>query len=200
MTGYPEARSAATVRPVVETDLPNIKALWNDGAVMRFVGFPDGLGVDDEYMARWFKWVTAAPDTRQAFAIEVEGLGYCGEAFYQVNPELPAIVDIKLTPAAQGLGLGHLGLSHALDELFANTTATAAMVDPHQDNTPALRLYERLGFTERPWPTNHPEPATDHRYLEVTRNAWLQRRGSQPDRRRSQVQYTNSMNATTEPK
>ena len=161
----------ARVRDVVEADLPDIMRLWNDGETMRFVGFPDGLGVDLAAMRRWWAWVTADP-RRRAFAIETEDLGYCGEGFYSSVSDGPACVDIKLRPAARGRGLGRLGLATVLDELFARTPATAARVDPHRDNADALRLYERLGFVETPWSPDDPERSDTHVLMTLTRAAW----------------------------
>ena len=42
-----------TVRETAKADLDNVKALWADGDVMKFVGFPDGLHQTDEHMMRW---------------------------------------------------------------------------------------------------------------------------------------------------
>ena len=46
-----------SIRETTRADLGNILKLWNDGEVMRYVGFPDGLGVDLPYLDRWLKWI-----------------------------------------------------------------------------------------------------------------------------------------------
>ena len=44
-----------TIRETSETDLENILLLWNNGEVMHFVGFPNGIGVDlpDRFRQPW---------------------------------------------------------------------------------------------------------------------------------------------------
>lgn len=166
----PSPDAAAWVRHTVESDLPDVARLWNDGAVMALVGFPDGLGVDDAGMAAWWRAHRANPLTRH-FTIGHADLGYCGEAHYRAYPDRPvAEVDIKLLPHARGRGLAALGLGAALDELFARGLAERAAVDPHRDNTAALRLYERLGFRPAPWPEGRGD--ADHVYLEIDAGTW----------------------------
>ena len=42
-----------TIRETTQEDLASVQALWADGDVMKFVGFPDGLHQTDEQMRRW---------------------------------------------------------------------------------------------------------------------------------------------------
>ena len=44
---------AITISETGESDLENVLALWNDGDVMKYVGFPNGLGETMEGMLRW---------------------------------------------------------------------------------------------------------------------------------------------------
>ncbi|MCV2392962.1 GNAT family N-acetyltransferase [Actinotalea sp. M2MS4P-6] len=154
----------ARVRPTTPADLDDLASLWNDGAVMTYVGFPDGLGVDKDAMAAWWRALTSNPD-RQHRVIEHDELGFCGEAYYATGDGPVAVVDIKLAPGARGRGLGTLGLSSVLDELADGGRAERAKVDPHRDNRAALRLYRRLGFRSAPWPPGEGDP--DHVYLGV---------------------------------
>jgi hypothetical protein len=41
-----------TIRPTRREDLENVRALWNDGDVMQYVGFPQGLDATAESMER----------------------------------------------------------------------------------------------------------------------------------------------------
>src|SRR6478609_2129707 len=167
----PTPTPPGTVRPTTPVDLPDLARLWNDAAVMRHVGFPDGLGITADDLGRWWDALDGDP-RRRHLTIEAPDLGYCGEAHDRADPAgETATVDIKLRPAAQGRGLGALGLSAALDELFGRDLARRATVDPHRDNAPALRLYERLGF--RPDPEG--STAEGHVVLAVTAAAWAAR-------------------------
>ena len=43
------------IKETTEGDLENVRSLWADGDVMRYVGFPDGLHQSAEKMRGW--WV-----------------------------------------------------------------------------------------------------------------------------------------------
>lgn len=158
-----------TVRHTEHRDLPDIARLWADGDVMRFVGFPEGLTLSDTDMQVWWERLSASPRARH-FAIEDPELGYCGEAYYGADAAGDAAeVDIKLFAAARGRGLGALGLTVALKELFERELARVARVDPHRDNHAAIALYRRLDFTEvEPWVA---DPESTHLYFEITASA-----------------------------
>ena len=42
-----------TIKETSLEDLKNVMDLWNDGEVMFYVGFPNGLGVTIEQLERW---------------------------------------------------------------------------------------------------------------------------------------------------
>lgn len=52
------------LRSTSVSDLPDLMALWNDGRVMKWVGFPDGLGYDATSVAQWFVRLRARPHCR----------------------------------------------------------------------------------------------------------------------------------------
>lgn len=161
------------LRQTGEEDLPNVARLWNDGAVMYYVGFPDGLGVTLEHLRKeWLPWVHSKPG-RNHWSIYAEGVGYCGETFYDVDETGLASMDIKLLPEARGKAIAYYALDYALGQAFTVGGASRAYVAPNPENRPAWALYERLGFrpAERP---AHLEPADT--YLEMTREEYLARR------------------------
>ena len=49
------------LRSTRKEDLPELVALWNDGDVMKWVGFPAGLGYDIEKASRWLTGMNANP-------------------------------------------------------------------------------------------------------------------------------------------
>ena len=73
----------------------------------------------------------------------VPGVGDAGF----VTAALDWIVQVGVTPAARGRGLGAALVREALGRMQA-AGATEAWLDVNVDN-PARRLYERLGFTDR---------------------------------------------------
>lgn len=73
-------------------------------------------------------------------------------------------MDIKLFPFARGKGIAQQALSYAINEAFRHG-ATTACVDPNPNNHKAIALYQRLGFTEKPLPTQLWMPGFHQRYF-----------------------------------
>ena len=106
------------IRETSEHDLDNIMSLWNNGDVMFFVGFPEGLGITIEKLKKWLAQAIKKPG-RCHYSIYADELGYCGEAFYDSTKEhKTASLDIKLLPNAQGKGIAKSALIFAIDKAF----------------------------------------------------------------------------------
>ena len=142
------------IRETTAADLENVKRLWADGDVMRFVGFPDGLHQTDEDMKKWYRWIASARPAVNHYAIFEEGV-YCGETFYEIDRthDDSAAMDIKLFGFARGRGIASEALSYAIDAAFRNG-ARKAWVDPNPQNAKAVALYERLGFRRKDMPAH----------------------------------------------
>lgn len=136
-----------TLRTTEQGDLNNLLVLWNDGRVMRWVGFPAGLGYDVERMARWFDRLQANPSSHH-FVVYADPVGFCGEVFYAVDQEHGrAGLDIKLVPAAQGRGLGADALRTLIRHVFESERDVAIVwTEPRADNAASRRLYARCGL------------------------------------------------------
>ena len=165
-----------------ESDLENVLTLWNDGDVMKYVGFPNGLGEKMDSMIRWFKWIEKNKPRVRHYSIYAGGLGYCGEAFYSIDPAhgFRASLDIKLFSAARGKGIAARALSHAIDEAFENG-AQNVWVDPNPANLKALALYEKLGFINKDMPdslrgTEMSDVDFIPVYMEIDKEHWRARR------------------------
>lgn len=155
---------------IIETskkDLKNIMELWNDGEVMHFVGFPNGIGITVEQLNQWLLWVNEKGKERKHFSIYHNEIGYCGEAFYDILPNGYVTLDIKLFKKARGKNIAYIALKEVIETAFKNG-GNIAYVDPHQDNQKAFFLYERLGFQKTPHPEFYQEDATDvNIYMEL---------------------------------
>ena len=153
-------------------DLRNVQRLWATPEVMHFVGFPEGLHEPMEYLEeKWLPWVQNPP-RRKHYSIYANGIGYCGESFYDVDETGLACMDIKLLPDARGRGIGYAGLAHALNEAFLFGDAKSAYVDPDPDNEKAIRLYEHLGFRRTKRAAHLEDPGCPYVYMELTRADW----------------------------
>ena len=157
-------------------DLENVQKLWANPEVMRYVGFPEGLHETIEHLrGEWLPWVQKPP-RRQHYSVYAQGVGYCGESFYNVDETGLACMDIKLLPGARGKGIAYAALSYALEQAFHVGKAERAYVDPNPENRKALALYASLGFLPAQRPA-HLEP-WDSTYFELTRAAWEARHGN----------------------
>jgi RimJ/RimL family protein N-acetyltransferase len=158
-----------TIRPTAAADLPDLMDLWNDGRVMRWVGFPDGLGYTEGSVARWFERIQARPDCWH-FVIESSVLGFCGEAFYEVDRDRRgAGLDIKLRPETQGGGRAWTAFGLLLKHVFASEPQVdAAWTEPSEENLAARTLYWSRGLRPSARPAGmEPGPS----YWEITRQA-----------------------------
>ena len=154
-------------------DLLNVQKLWVTPEVMCYVGFPEGLYESVEHLRdRWLPWLQN-PLMRQHYSIYANGIGYCGESFYDIDETGLACMDIKLLPGARGKGIAFAGLAYALNEAFAVGNAKSAYVDPNPDNEKAIRLYERIGFHRTERASHLEDPGCPYVYMEISRNDWL---------------------------
>lgn len=161
--------STITIKETAEEDLVNVMELWNNGQVMNYVGFPEGLGTTLAELKTWLPWAINKPH-RCHYSIFEQDLGYCGETFYDVDDvHRLAALDIKLLPKAWGKGIAYQGLHYAIDKAFIVGGAERVYVDPHPDNKKAWNLYEKLGFKNE----KRPEFLEDwDTYLEIKREHW----------------------------
>lgn len=151
------------------SDLTSVKMLWADGDVMRYVGYPEGLKQTDLQMEHWLKWITETPHTKH-YTLKTDDLGFIGESFYQLRVEhTEAIIDIKLLKKARGKALGERALCFTLDQLFRDTPALTAVVDPHCENLGAISLYHKLGFQDDEIFLYENEP---HQKMILTKDNW----------------------------
>lgn len=155
-----------------KADLLNVQRLWADPEVMYYVGFPEGLHKTMESLEQeWLPWVQNPPK-RQHYSVYEKAVGYCGEAFYDVDEAGLACMDIKLLPRARGKGIAFEALAYALNQAFEIGKAERAYVDPNPENRKALNLYTRLGFQETERAAHLEDPGCPYVYMELTREDW----------------------------
>lgn len=151
------------IRPTRHEELPFLQQLWNDGTVMRYKGYPQGMQVTETCMERW--WATT-PQSQQSDSslsslatphgiIELlDGGTPIGEFTYAIDSHRRAHLDLKLAPEHWHHGYATEALTIAMRELFATTPVSAILVEPCAENAQAHRLYRRCGF--------HPAPTENH--------------------------------------
>jgi RimJ/RimL family protein N-acetyltransferase len=153
-----------------EGDLPALLRLWNDGEVMKWVGFPDGLGWDLAQLRDWLRVVQANPDRHHFTVYGGNGL-YCGETYFALDPVTRrAKLDIKFMPEAQGDGRSRDALRALIDWIFGHVTEVDSVwVEPWGNNLAARTLYYSCGLRETERPADLPEGPS---YWELARGTW----------------------------
>jgi RimJ/RimL family protein N-acetyltransferase len=162
--------SKLNIRPTDESDLNDLVDLWNDGRVMRWVGFPDGLGYDRQKAVRWLANLASNPH-RHHYVIRDTAFDFCGELYYEVDAiHHMASLDIKLVPNAQGRGIATQALRVLIDLIFrSETEVDSVWVEPWPDNLAAHRLYTRCDLKPQPRPLHLGEGPS---YWELKREDW----------------------------
>ena len=137
-----------------EQHLPDLIELWNEPDVMRWVGFPDGLGMTPAGATAWFDAVTSDP-SRHHFVVMADDV-FCGEVYYRVDtPAVTAGLDVKLLPTARGRGLATAALITVIEWVFTRELSVEAVwTEPSDGNAAAQRLYTRCGLV----PAQRPAP------------------------------------------
>jgi len=146
---------SVSISATTEDDLPDLGRLWNDGRVMRWVGFPDGLGYDDESLRAWFERLQSSADAHH-FVVRDPGIGFCGELFYKVDrAHGRAELDVKLVPEAQGRGIATAALTWLIGCLFEQEPdVDAVWTEPWPENRASRALYARCGLVETARPAD----------------------------------------------
>lgn len=145
------------LRETCEDDLDDLVELWNDGRVMRWVCYPDGLGITMQGAIDWLAWLRR-DEHRHHYVVIAVGTGFCGEAYYRTDfARRRAELDIKLRPEAQGKGVATRALSALIDLVFVTEPdIDAVWTEPWPENERAQTLYARCGLVPRPRPADLP--------------------------------------------
>ena len=140
------------LRPTSFEDSEFLQKLWNDGEVMRFVGFPQGMGIDERGMREWFGRLEERRGRDREHWIVESPAGPIGEAYYRATDEYcgyrasgMAELDLKLAKDFWGRGYGSDALRTLARWLFSQGFRVL-VVSPNLQNKAALRLYARMGF------------------------------------------------------
>lgn len=132
------------IRDAGRSDLPQLVAWWNDGAVMNHAGFPNGLGttVDRE----WERLLAQTDTIGRRLVIEKDGCPI-GEMSYQAVGDGAVDIGIKICiPDEQERGSGRVLLSMLIKALFA-MRFQRIVLDTDLENRRAQHVYEKVGFT-----------------------------------------------------
>lgn len=158
------------IKSTEKNDLESIKKLWNNGEVMKWVGFPAGLNQSIKDMQVWWKKIKENNNTHH-FVVFTKNDKFCGELYYKKEPKYNrAGLDIKFLPKLQGKGLATEALQLLINHIFNNEPEVNTLwTEPSKENVAARKLYSRcfLSSKERP-----KDMETAESYWELSRKEW----------------------------
>lgn len=161
------------IRKTQECDLTNIQSLWNNGEVMKWVGFPEGLNQSMEGLKIWHRNLQKSNLAKHLVVLDSYH-NFCGELFYLKDIENEcASLDIKFLPEAQGRGLAVEALKRFINFVFdTEKEIDAVWTEPSKENVLARKLYSKCGLVEKERPV-HMDLGDS--YWELTREEWTRK-------------------------
>lgn len=151
------------LHPVNHRHLRFLLRLWNDPEVMRYAG--SAKDWDEVQMRRWYdgyrERVAKRGNTERHFIhrlrngtlVGESGLGALPRGWSCRNYEAPRgrlalMTDVKLAPAFWNRGYGTEAMKAVVEYVFRETRADLLVVPPDRRNVPAIRVYEKAGFSK----------------------------------------------------
>lgn len=158
------------IKSTDERDLVDIKNLWNNKNVMRWVGFPEGLNMTMDKIIKWYEKICTS-ETEKHFVVKDKNDSFCGELFYEKNIKYKSAgIDIKFLPEYQGKGLAREALTLLMEYIFENENDIDMIwTEPSEDNVNAKKLYKACGFSSR---TDIYHADSEESRWEMTKNEW----------------------------
>lgn len=143
------------VRKLNYSDIPIITRWWNDGILMKDMGFINGMGVTESSLLSRFNKQLNDKDTilesRMYIITDIKTGKEIGELQYGELDlkDKKCRIAIKISEISyQGKGLGEEALSLFIDYLVSEFGLNKIEIDTIHDNIRAYRLYKKLGFKE----------------------------------------------------
>lgn len=131
------------IRNAREQDAKILCKWWNDGNVMSHAGFPNGLGTNEEKIAKSLK---NDNDQNRRLIIEFEEKPI-GEMNYRTPEADIAQIGIKICDfKKQNKGIGTKCLNMLINHLFTSMGYNKVILDTNLNNVRAQHVYEKIGF------------------------------------------------------
>ncbi|MDR7870130.1 MAG: GNAT family N-acetyltransferase [Tissierellaceae bacterium] len=142
------------VRQLRCSDIPIVAKWWNDGSIMKDMGFINGMGVTESSLLSRFKEQfnnDTILESRMFIILDIKTGKEIGELQYGEldlkNKKCRIAIKISETNY-QGKGLGEESLSLFIDYLASEFYLNKIEIDTIHDNIRAYKLYRKLGFKE----------------------------------------------------
>lgn len=165
------------LRPPRFSDFNFLKKMWENGEVMKYVGFPKGLKQSDRKIKKWIdEWCISnrlrliIEDKKSQKPIGETGYGIEKNYPYAKNKKVAAL-DIKIgDPNFWRKGLATEALSALIKKLNKTSDIDIFEVTPNIKNKAAIKLYEKLGFKKKGSVLIHKEKVQNpihYQYMEL---------------------------------
>ncbi len=143
------------VRKLNYSDIPTITSWWNDGVLMKDMGFVNGMGVTESSLLSRFNEQLNNDHTILKSRIFIITDVKTGKAIGELQygeldlKNKKCRIALKISDIEfQGKGLGEEALSLFIDYLTSEFGLNKIEIDTIHDNIRAYRLYQKLGFNE----------------------------------------------------
>lgn len=165
------------VRPIEVEDAKYFHKWWNDGNLMKDVGFKDGLKLSLEEITNRFQKRISADSDNKLFIVYDKQLNVpIGELSYgEINlEERSCRIGMKICELEyQGRGYGKHSLCEFLKYLFTELDLEIIYIDTLMTNTRAINLYQKIGSKvmeiKKAFWTNPEGVACDAIFFQLTR-------------------------------
>ncbi|MDF1544672.1 MAG: GNAT family protein [bacterium] len=119
---------------------------WNDGRVMKLVGFPQGLRIDREQIRKQFESYGSEEFNRTLVVSLADSGVIIGECKLGLpDDEGLANTDVKLSPKFWGNAYGQEIKRALVSYLFEHTDCAGVQGTPHRDNAASIKMQESVG-------------------------------------------------------
>jgi len=136
------------IRPVRADDLAHLLCWWNDGEVMRHVGFPNGLGITmEELKASWKKWKDDPLGLMKIICLK-DGTGIGETCFHDYQPDNKQVeIGIKICRSdLWGQDLGTEALAAMTRYAFETLEVNRVLLNPSKTNARIIHVNEKCGY------------------------------------------------------
>ena len=129
-----------------ERDIDFYFNLWNSGEVMKYVSFPEGLGITKTEIKKILSGYNESEFDRTLIVEENKSGNIIGECkLGSPNDKNISITDVKLLPEYWGNGFGKEIKKALCHYLFSNTSCKVVKADPNKLNIASQKMQKACG-------------------------------------------------------
>ncbi|HMA69714.1 MAG TPA: GNAT family N-acetyltransferase [Candidatus Mcinerneyibacterium sp.] len=129
-----------------EKDINFYYRLWNSGEVMKYVSFPEGLGITKREIKKILSSYNESAFDKTLIIVEKKAQNIIGECKLGFpNDEKLSITDVKLLPEYWGNGYGKEIKKALCHYLFSKTKCEIVKADPNKLNIASQKMQKACG-------------------------------------------------------